>query len=192
MITKGWDIPDVTLVGIVNADTALHMPYFKASETMFHLVTQVSGRAGRGDKPGKVILQTYNPEHYAVGCAVRHSYSDFYDQEIIFREQLNYPPFSSLVQLVISDLNQEKSEYVAGVLAKKLQKKLDIIIETNYSKNEGKEMTEILGPSSGMIPKLRNKWYYQILIKGEKSIIDELILEVPTTWSINVDPENSV
>jgi primosomal protein N' (replication factor Y) (superfamily II helicase) len=184
MITKGWDVPNVTLVGIVNADTALHMPYFKASETMFQLVTQVSGRAGRGEKPGNVVLQTYNPDHYAVLSAVNHSYEEFYHKEIAFRKDLNYPPFSTLVQLVISDVKQDKAQYQSEVLVKKLALYLR---EHNLDAS-----VQILGPSSSIIPKLRNKWYYQILLKGEKVAIDQLLEVVPGTWSINIDPENSV
>jgi primosomal protein N' (replication factor Y) len=178
MITKGWDIANVTLVGIVNADTALHMPHYKAAESIFSLITQVAGRAGRAGKAGHVILQTYNPDHYAVIAASNHAYSEFYDQEIVFRKQLMYPPFSSIVQLTFSDLNQEKAEYKAMVLFKQLYA---AAIDVNV---------EVLGPTTGIIPKLRNKWYYQIILQGEKSQLDSLLTLVPAVWVIDVDPES--
>lgn len=186
MITKGWDIPNVTLVGIVNADTALHMPYYAASENTFSLITQVAGRAGRGGKQGLVILQTYNPENYAVISAAEHSFEKFYDYELGFRKQLNYPPFSHLAQLVYADPKDDKAAYKADILGKLLERKLVELPETEQEK------IEILGPAPCLIPKLRNKWYYQILLKGEMSVIDQLLTIVPTDWKINVDPENGV
>jgi primosomal protein N' (replication factor Y) len=183
MITKGWDIPNVTLVGIVNADTALHLPQYASSERAFALITQVSGRAGRADKPGKVVLQSYNPDHYAVVNAAKHAYNDFYNFELGFRKQLKYPPFSQLALLVTSDLNQEKAEYRAEVLYKKLAAEAAVI---------GNNLVEVLGVSTGIIPKLRNKWYYQIVLKGEKTAIDQLLdLVNVADWKINVDPEGS-
>jgi primosomal protein N' (replication factor Y) len=178
MITKGWDIPNVTLVGIVSADTALHMPQYKAAETVFSLITQVSGRAGRAGKKGTVVLQTYNPDHYAVIAASHHSYSEFYEKEIAFRKQLLYPPFSSMATLTFSDQKQEKAEYRAQVLYKQMvSAAIDMPVE-------------VLGPSTGIIPKLRNKWYYQIILKGVKSDLDRLIEQVPGDWVVDVDPEN--
>jgi primosomal protein N' (replication factor Y) (superfamily II helicase) len=182
MITKGWDIPNVTLVGIVSADTALHMPHFKSAEQTFSLITQVAGRAGRGEKQGLVILQTYNPEHYAILAAAEHSFNKFYKQEIEYRKQLLYPPFSQLAQLVYADVKEEKAAYKAEQLAKQLLKKLE----------ELELQAEILGPSTGLIPKLRNKWYYQILVRGEKAVINQLLNVVPIDWKINVDPESAV
>ncbi|MDQ3099331.1 MAG: primosomal protein N' [bacterium] len=177
MITKGWDIPNVTLVGIVNADTALHMPSYSAAENSFSLITQVAGRAGRAQKQGTVVLQSYTPEHYAVTAAAMHDYADFYTKEIGFRKSLMYPPFSQLAQLVYCDEKQEKAEYKAEVLFKKLE-------------STAKELQniEVLGPTTGIIPRLRNKWYYQILLKGDKKSIDLLIETVPPDWTIDVDP----
>lgn len=138
MITKGWDIPNVTMVGIVSADTALHMPNYSAAETSFSLITQVAGRAGRANKQGIVILQSYNPEHYGIEAASRHDYEDFYTKEIGFRKSLLYPPFSHLTQLVYSDEKQEKVEYKSEVLFKKL---------VSFRKELGiEDSLEILGP----------------------------------------------
>ena len=99
MVAKGLDIPSVTLVGVISADTSLNLPDFRAGERTFQLLSQVAGRAGRGKAGGRVIIQTFAPEHYAIQAAASHDYAAFYAQEIAYRRQLNYPPFSRLVQL---------------------------------------------------------------------------------------------
>ncbi len=100
MIAKGLDFPNVTLVGVINADTALHLPDFRAAERTFHLVTQVAGRTGRGEKGGRVLVQTFNPDHPAILAAVRHDYAAFAAGELPMRRMLKYPPFSSMIRLV--------------------------------------------------------------------------------------------
>ena len=101
MIAKGLDFPNVTLVGVIQADTALHLPDFRAAERTFHLVTQVAGRTGRGDKGGRVLVQTFSPDHPAIRAAVRHDYAAFAAQELPLREMLHYPPFAAMIRLVI-------------------------------------------------------------------------------------------
>ncbi len=101
MIAKGLDFPNVTLVGVINADTALHLPDFRAAERTFHLVTQVAGRTGRGERGGRVLVQTFSPEHPAIQAAVRHDYRGFAQQELPIRQMLGYPPFASMVRLVV-------------------------------------------------------------------------------------------
>ena len=108
MIAKGLDLPLVTLVGVVNADTSLNLPDFRAAERTFQLLSQVAGRAGRGFKSGKVIIQTYSPEHYAIKAAAKHDYKLFYEQEIAYRRQLNNPPFSRLVSLIFTHTNSNR------------------------------------------------------------------------------------
>src|SRR5204863_271447 len=103
MIAKGHDIPGVTLVGVVGADAALGFPDFRAAERTFQLLTQVAGRAGRGDNPGRVVLQTYHPEHYSLVCARDQNYEEFYSREIVFRRTMHYPPFSALINILIHD-----------------------------------------------------------------------------------------
>ncbi|GAI46382.1 unnamed protein product, partial [marine sediment metagenome] len=100
MIAKGLDLPLVTLVGVVSADTSLNLPDFRAGERTFQLLSQVAGRAGRGILGGRVIIQTYSPEHYAIQAAAKHDYASFYDKEIAYRRQLHNPPFTRLVCLV--------------------------------------------------------------------------------------------
>ena len=105
MIAKGLDFPEVTLVGIIYADMALSIPDFRACERTFQLITQVAGRAGRGDRPGRVIIQTFNPTHYSIIHARNHDYHAFYNEEISYRKELGYPPYSRISNIRISGLN---------------------------------------------------------------------------------------
>ncbi|HOK55242.1 MAG TPA: primosomal protein N', partial [Armatimonadota bacterium] len=109
MIAKGLDFPGVTLVGVISADTSLNLPDFRAGERTFQLLSQVAGRAGRGADPGEVIIQTFNPDHYAITTAAAHDYEGFYEQEIALRAESGYPPFSSMVNLVASDENEAEA-----------------------------------------------------------------------------------
>ena len=106
MIAKGLHFPNVTLVGIISADTQLNLPNFRAGEFTFQLLTQVAGRAGRGEKGGKVIVQTHNPDHYSIRCATNYDFEKFYENELNFRKELNYPPFSQLVSLTIKGASE--------------------------------------------------------------------------------------
>src|SRR5207302_6179109 len=111
MIAKGLHFPNVTLVGIIYADMALHMPDFRASERTFQLLTQVAGRAGRGDVEGEVIVQAFTPFHPAIQYARRHDYAGFYEQELESRKQLNYPPISRIALLTVKGRNEEKVRF---------------------------------------------------------------------------------
>src|SRR5205814_2499913 len=113
MIAKGLHFPNVTLVGIIHADLSLHMPDFRAGERTFQLLTQVAGRAGRGDVEGEVIVQAFTPFHPAIQYARRHDFAGFYDQEVEFREQLKYPPVSRVALLTISARHEEKAKLPA-------------------------------------------------------------------------------
>jgi primosomal protein N' (replication factor Y) len=157
MVAKGLDIASVTLVGVVSADTALRLPDFRAAERTFQLLTQVAGRAGRHHLPGKVIIQTYDPENYAIQTATRHDYDDFYNEEIKHRRELNYPPYSKLISLLFSGKDVNKVKKIADDAKSFLSKRI----------NSG-----ILGPAPAVISKLRGDWRYQILLKGED--LDEL------------------
>jgi len=106
MITKGHDFPFITLVGVISADTSLNMPDFRAAEKTFQLITQVAGRSGRGDAPGKVIIQTFNPQNYALKHAQDHDYKAFYEEEIELRKALRYPPFSRIINLRMSSIKK--------------------------------------------------------------------------------------
>lgn len=152
MIAKGLDFPNVTLVGVINADTALNLPDFRSSERTFQLLTQVAGRAGRAEKAGEVLIQTFNPEHYAIKLAGTHDYEAFYKQEMDFRRKLNYPPYFFTVQLVISHKDEAVAVKKAYEVMALLQKHL-----TNQAR--------ILGPIPKPISRTHNLYHYQLLIK---------------------------
>ncbi len=152
MIAKGHDFPGVTLVGVVNADAALNLPDFRSAERGFSLLTQVAGRAGRGDRPGKVLIQTYNPEHYAIACAARHDFQGFFGQEIEFRRELSYPPFGFLVNLVFSGNEAEKTAKEAEETAEALRRCTGDV--------------EILGPAPCPLSRIRGKSRVQVLLKA--------------------------
>ncbi|MBN1364722.1 MAG: primosomal protein N' [Syntrophaceae bacterium] len=157
MITKGHDFPFITLVGVISADTSLNMPDFRAAEKTFQLITQVAGRGGRGDTPGKVIIQTFNPQHYALKHAQNHDYKTFYEEEIDFRKALQYPPFSRIINLRLSSIKKDvlvEEAHLLGKLAKKLCARHGNI-------------TEIIGPAESPLAKIRGRFRWQMLIKGK-------------------------
>lgn len=156
MISKGLDFPSVTLVGIIAADTTLNLPDFRAPERTFQLVTQVAGRAGRGDLEGKVILQTYNPEHYSITSAMQNNYREFYQSELELRKAFGYPPFKEIATITLFGRNQrsvrESIEGSAHVL-------LDMVRES------GLKEVEILGPNPAPLERINNNYRWQILLK---------------------------
>ena len=155
MIAKGLDFSGVTLVGIVSADTAINLPDFRSAERTFQLISQVSGRAGRGAEPGEVIIQTFLPEHYAIQCALRHDYVGFYEQEIAARQELNYPPYSRLISIVASDEDRFKAESVITGFAAELRDSID---------SRGLN-AELLGPVPCVVARLRGEYRWRLLIK---------------------------
>ena len=157
MIAKGLDFPDVTLVGVVSADTALALPDFRASERTFQLLMQVAGRAGRGLQPGSVIVQTYNPDNYAIQALIKGDYDRFYEQEITLRDALQYPPFTDLINIGISARYSETCENEAVRIG-------DLLVK---DKAEGrlKGILEILGPVPAPIPRLKGRYRWHILLK---------------------------
>ncbi|WP_341784064.1 primosomal protein N' [Lactococcus formosensis subsp. formosensis] len=152
MIAKGLDFPNVTLVGVINADTGLNLPDFRASERSFQLLMQVAGRAGRADKKGEVIIQTFNPGHYAVKLVADQDYEAFYRQEMYYRQQLSYPPYYFTVQILVSHKDED-------AVAKKAYE-IASIIKANLS-----EKAKILGPTPKPIARTHNLYHYQILVK---------------------------
>ncbi len=152
MIAKGLDFPNITLVGVLSADTSLHLPDYRAAERTFQLLTQVSGRAGRHDKPGEVIIQTYTPEHYAIELAKTQDYEPFYEREMFLRRRSSYPPyyFVALIQLSHEDVMMA-AEY-AGRVADWLRENLS-------------NQVAIIGPTTASIARLQNRYRYQCLIK---------------------------
>jgi primosomal protein N' (replication factor Y) len=188
MITKGHDFPFITLVGVISADTALNMPDFRAAEKTFQLITQVAGRGGRGDTPGKVIIQTFNPDHYALRHARNHDYKSFYTEEIDFRKALQYPPFGRIISLRLSSIKKDaliEEAHRLGKLAKKL------------SARHG-NIAEIIGPAESPLAKIRGRFRYQMLIKGQDinvlhQIAQELLQKSANNMvkiTADVDPES--
>lgn len=155
MIAKGLDFPNVTLVGVVNADTGLWLPDYNASERTFELLTQVSGRAGRAEKTGEVLIQTYNPEHYAIRLAQTQDYERFYGYEMQVRHAGNYPPYFYTVLISIASRNEQN----AARQAFKIKRELDGRLNPN---------TIVLGPTPSAISRVKNQYYYQILVKYKK------------------------
>ncbi|MBI2987322.1 MAG: primosomal protein N' [Deltaproteobacteria bacterium] len=163
MITKGHDVTGVTLVGAILADLSLNLPDFRAVERTFQLLSQVAGRAGRGNEPGRVIIQTYAPDHYAFPHVISHDYKGFFASEIEFRRALNYPPFSRLVHLRLEGSRPEEVE----AKAKRLGEELRIRRQQNAV---FQEKIEILGPAPAPITKLRGRYRWQILLKGKSGM----------------------
>ncbi|HXV84323.1 MAG TPA: primosomal protein N' [Candidatus Binatia bacterium] len=162
MITKGHDVTGVTLVGALLADLSLNLPDFRSGERTFQLLSQVAGRSGRGDEPGTVIIQTYAPDHYAIRYLIHHDYKGFFAEEIDFRRALNYPPFSRLVCLKLEsprlDEVQKKAQMVGTTLREQIIKSARL-----------RGAVEILGPAPAPIEKLRNRYRWQLLLKGKQS-----------------------
>ncbi len=153
MVAKGLDFPNVTLVGVVSADTSINMPDFRAAERTFQLLTQVAGRSGRGDKPGEVIIQTFNPDHYAVQAALSQDYRAFYDKEIVFRDELRYPPFTRFANMISVDEKEKSAQLIAVDLGKALEKIVP-------------EEVEIIGPSPAPITRLRGMYRFHVALKA--------------------------
>ncbi len=152
MIAKGHDIPNVTLVGVINADVGLSLPDFRAGERTFQLLTQVAGRAGRHHLPGKVVIQTINPDHYAIRCAAQQNYAKFYEKELEFRRVMRYPPFSALANILVRAEKQEDALLLSGEIAALLR--------------EPGPGFKIHGPAEAPVARLKNEYRYQTLIKA--------------------------
>lgn len=152
MIAKGLDFKNVTLVGVLAADSMLHLPDFRSSEKTFQLLTQVSGRAGRHELAGEVIVQTYTPEHYSITLASEYDFNTFYEREMMIRRQFQYPPYVYLVMFTISDENHLNVIDVSQIIATMLKEKLT-------------EQTTILGPTPSPIARIKNRFRYQIIVK---------------------------
>lgn len=155
MVAKGHDIPNVTAVGIISADTALNLPDFRAAEKTFALLTQAAGRAGRGSKPGRVVMQTYNPEHYAIVAGAAHDYQSFYQNEIVFRRQLAYPPYTNLIKITVHAGDETLVHRQANQLAAQLSQSL------------AKTDAAIIGPFPASVNKIKDTFRINIIIKTQ-------------------------
>lgn len=193
MVTKGHDFPAITLVGVVSADVALSLPDFRAAERTFQLLTQVAGRAGRGDRPGRVIIQTRQPEHYSFRAAQGHDTSAFAREECLHRRRLGYPPYARIANIRLSSVSEEKLSAAGRAVAKVLAAALDA--------TKGRERCALLGPAPAPLGRLRGRHRWQILIKTPSpAVLGEILARarprleetVPSgvRLSIDVDPMN--
>ena len=190
MITKGHHFPHVTLVGVIWADAGLGMPDFKAGERTFQLISQVTGRAGRGDKPGQVIIQTHQPDHYSITNAQKHDYNGFYSRELQLRQALQFPPFSRLINLRFAGEKEEEVRSAATLAARQAREKADACKIT------------VLGPAASPLARIRDKYRWQLLLKGADSgslhaLCDDLASQpgpqlraAKVTMIMDVDPES--
>jgi primosomal protein N' (replication factor Y) len=193
MVAKGHDFPNITLVGIICADLSLSFPDFRAGERTFQLLAQVAGRAGRGDRPGRVILQTYNPDHFSIDAARQQDFKSFYDLEIGFRKALGYPPFSRLIQLKISGKDPRVTKNHARALG-------DLCQSLKASQSHSYRSVDILGPIEASLTRIARRYRWQILLKGTNTrilhqFVDQLMSGNAAAFSrhqvrvaIDVDP----
>jgi primosomal protein N' (replication factor Y) len=161
MIAKGHDFPRVTLVGVLSADQALGLPDFRAGERAFQLLTQVAGRAGRGDRPGQVIVQAFDPDHMVIRLAARQDYEAFYEREIAYRRALRYPPLAALVELLISDPAAHRARRWAEKLAEALR-------------TEAGGRLLVAGPGPAPVERLGGRYRQQILVRsaGRRRLVE--------------------
>jgi len=178
MIAKGLDLPLVTLVGVINADVSLHLPDFRAGERTFQVLSQVAGRAGRGPLAGQVIVQSYTPENYAIGCAAKQDYLSFYKQEISLRRQYQTPPFSRLARLLHINPNNALCQAEAQRMHRLLKEERD---------SWGMDIT-LIGPSPAFIPRVRGRYRWQIILRGDDPV--RLLAKVPLPQGclVDIDP----
>ncbi|NDJ62190.1 MAG: primosomal protein N' [Chloroflexi bacterium] len=179
MIAKGLDLPLVTLVGVVSADVGLALPDFRAGERAFQLLTQVAGRAGRGVLGGRVILQTYQPDHYAVVAAAQHDYAAFYAQEIAYRRDMGYPPFRRLLRVVFHAPNEAQAQAEATRAAGTLQHRLRML---------NMNSTELIGPAPCFFAKENNIFRWHVLLRGPDPTLALRDFTIPRGWHVDVDP----
>ncbi len=181
MIAKGLDLPLVTLVGVVAADVGLYLPDFRAGERTFQLLTQVAGRAGRSERRGRVVIQTYTPEHYAIQAAAQHDYRSFYQREMQFRREHNYPPVRRLTRLIYWDKKLEKAQAEAERMANVLRSRLaELGVEG--------EWTGVLGPAPAFFAQFRGYHRWQILVRAPDPALLLRGLPIPFGWRVDIDP----
>ena len=174
MIVKGHDFPNVTLVGILAADLSLNQNDYRAGERTFQLLTQAAGRAGRGTRPGEVVIQTYQPEHYSIGYAAKQDYEGFYEEEIAYRDLLEYPPVSHMLAILITSKDAEEGKGLAGEFARQIESNFARQAGQNFTKQDGmagsKEEFEeaplrMIGPAEASISKINDLYRYVLYIK---------------------------
>ncbi|MBM3946468.1 MAG: primosomal protein N', partial [SAR202 cluster bacterium] len=179
MLAKGLDLPRVTVVGVISADIGLHIPDIRAGERAFQVLCQVAGRAGRGFAPGRVIVQTYEPDHYAVRAAAAQDYRQFYLEEIGYRRALAYPPFTRMARLVHADASPTTASQEAERLAQRLRDEI---------RRRGLVGIRLVGPAPAPLARLRGRYRWQVEVIGRDPV--ELLgtVPLPPRWTVDVDP----
>ncbi|MEW5959065.1 MAG: primosomal protein N' [Chloroflexota bacterium] len=180
MVAKGLDLPLVTLVGVISADTALYLPDFRAGERTFQLLMQVAGRAGRSPLGGRVIVQSYNPDQVPIEAAAHHDYEGFYRLELAFRREQQYPPFKRLALLLYSGPGPERSAAEAKYLAQRLRQHIERL---------GLPAVEIIGPTPSYVRRVRNQYRWHILVRAhDPAGVLRPLLPLPPGWQVDIDP----
>jgi primosomal protein N' (replication factor Y) len=182
MIAKGLDLPGVTLVGVISADIALGLPDYATPERAFTLLTQVAGRAGRGTEPGRVIVQTFNPQHFCIDTASRHDYHEFYAVEIEARRQFGYPPFRNFVKFTYKHENRHRSRNEALLLYERLLEWIERL---------GMQHTDIVGPAPAAMERIRGKYHWQLIVRGPDLHPLLRVIDAPG-WAIDIDPVSTL
>ena len=180
MVAKGFDLSRVTAIGVINADTGLHLPDFRSGERTFSLLTQVAGRAGRRGPGSRVIVQSYTPEHYAIQAASRHDYGTFFTEEIDFRRQHRYPPFVRLARYLFRDRKDEVCAQAADEMARKLAR---------HARERGVPM-DLLGPAPAFASRVRGEYQWQVVLRtiDLEALLDDL--PVAPGWVVDIDPQS--
>ncbi|MGD1995620.1 MAG: primosomal protein N' [Anaerolineae bacterium] len=181
MIAKGLDLPLVTVVGVISADTALNLPDFRAAERTFQLLEQVAGRAGRGLRGGRVVLQTYHPNHYAIRAVEQHDYEGFAREELAFRRQLDYPPYVRVARLLYRHRSRQRAEAAAEDMAEQLR---DALSRT------GLPPTDLIGPAPAFFARIRGRYRWHIILRHADPPAFLRSVGIPPDWRVDVDPEN--
>ena len=179
MIAKGLDLPLVTLVGVINADIGLYFPDFHSSERTFQILTQVAGRAGRGILEGRVIMQSYSPEHYAIAAAAEHDYHAFYEREFAFRRQQGTPPFNRLARLVYSHTN--------ATLCQREAERMQRVLRAEIA-SWGLPETSLIGPAPAYTQRVRGRYRWQIIIRSPDPLTILGQVPIPQGWVVDIDP----
>ncbi len=182
MIAKGLDLPGVTLVGVVSADIALNLPDYSSPERAFTLLTQVAGRAGRGQEAGNVIIQTFNPQHFCINAASRHDYAEFYALEIETRRRYGYPPFRQFVKFTYSHSNRYRCQNEALLLSERINEEIERL---------ALEDTDIVGPAPALLGRIKGKYRWQMVVRGPDLHPLMRMLDAPG-WQIDIDPVSTL
>jgi len=181
MVAKGLDLPFVSVVGVISADTGLYLPDFRTGERTFQLLTQVAGRAGRSPAGGQVIIQTYTPDHYAIRAASQHDYAAFFRQEMVFRRQHHFPPYTRLTRLIYTHEDEARCRQQAQKLYERLNQHIARL---------GLPGISIIGPAPCFLGRLKGRGRWHLIIRARDPLEALQGLSLPYGWQVDVDPLN--